>query len=206
MSPLPSLLLAAAWLATVFALPHSEAVSTANLIARTEDPNHLPDLPTLAPASWCQEVPNGKGNVIWHTATGPCTYNTLHGEVTQIGTDWVQLPSTDGGLNQGERPDRPQPTGSPVVEELDGRCFFVKEKMNSASGKTYWGNSEDEIAQQTCNDYCATQLATDKAEGKIGSATCFKNDGKPWADDQGKQPSGSYRTVTTNCAKLTMRR
>lgn len=102
--------------------------------------------------------------------------------------------------DSAERPERPQPTGSPVAEEPDGRCFFVKEKMNSADGKTYWGNSEDEVAQQTCNDYCATKLATDKAEGKIGSATCFKNDGKPWADDQGNQPSGSYCTVGTTCA------
>lgn len=191
MAPLPSLLLAAAWLTPVFALPHFEATSTATLIARTEDPNHLPDLPTLAPASWCQEVPNGKGDVVWHTKTGPCTYNTFRGEVTQIGTEWYQVPATDGGLNQGELPDQPQPTGSGVVEHPDGRCFFLKAKMDSGNGKTYWGNVDEEIAQQTCNDYCATQLATDKAEGKFGSATCFKNDGKPWADNAGNQPSGS---------------
>lgn len=86
MPPLPSLLLVLAWLAPVFALPHPGAITTATLIARTEDPNHPPDLPTLASASWCQEVPNGKSNVIWHTATGPCTYNTLSGKVTQVGT------------------------------------------------------------------------------------------------------------------------
>jgi hypothetical protein len=110
MVSLPSLLLVAAWLATVFAVTHPEAVATRTLIARTDDPNHLPNLPTLAPASYCQEVPNGKGDVVWHTKTGPCTYNTLRGDVTQVGTDWIQLKPTDGGPARSERSDRLQPT------------------------------------------------------------------------------------------------
>ena len=190
MAPLPLLLLAATWLAPVLALPHSEATSTATLIARTDDPNHLPDLPTLAPASWCQEIPNGKGDVVWHTQTGPCTYNTYRGEVTLEGGNWMQLPETDAGLPTGQKSAKPQPTGSGVVEAPDGRCFLVREKAFSANGKTQWNNVEQN-AQQACNDYCVTQLSAAKDEGRVGSATCFKNDGKPWVDHQGNEPSGS---------------
>lgn len=136
----------------------------------------------LSPASWCLEVPNGGGNVVGHTKTGPCTYNTLRGDVTQIGTQWVQVKPTASSTQGTQKPDGP--------DQHDSRCIFVKEKVKSASGNAVWNPIDGDVAQNNCNDYCAAQLAADKAQGKIGSATCFKNDGKPWVDDQGNEPSG----------------
>lgn len=180
--PLPLYLLTAVvWFVLSFALPHSEAVTTGALVARTESVSHPPDMPTLEPQSWCQEViPNGKGNVIWHTKTGPCTYNTLRGDVTLKGTEWVQI-----------QPTATVPNGP---SQSDSRCIFSKVKTQLGNGNAYWKPADDESAQKDCNDYCA-RIATQIGDGdKIKSATCFKNDNKPWVNKQGKQPSGERLT------------
>lgn len=192
MKLLLSLLLAVEWLVTVFALPRPEAVMVDAVVARTPVLFSLPALPTLAPQSWCQEVADGKGAVVWHTKTGSCTYNTYRGDVTRVGTDWVQLKPTDAGLVEGhQRPALPEQSSNSRGQSTgDGRCIFAKIKKKSANGKTFWSPDAD-VAQQTCNDYCANQLAADKAQGKIGSASCFKNDGKPWVNDKNQEPSGS---------------
>lgn len=102
------------------------------------------------------------------------------------------LPPQSMSWEQGRRPDLSEqpkgPSGRPIG---DGRCFFFEVKMKAANGNAFWNPTDGDVTDNACNDYCAIQLAADKAQGKIGPASCFKNDGKPFVNDKGEEQSGS---------------
>lgn len=95
MALLTSLLCAAGWFIPAPALPHSNIDTVVTLGATNPSISNTTDLPTLKSDSWCQEIPNDKGNVVWHSKTGQCTYNTYSGEVTLAGAQWIQVKPTD---------------------------------------------------------------------------------------------------------------
>jgi hypothetical protein len=66
----------------------------------------------------------------------------------------------------------------------ENRCIFAKVKVQLANGHASWKTSEErDSSEHDCKTYCA--IHSMKTQNDIRSASCFKNDGKPWVSEKG---------------------
>lgn len=172
-----SLLLAVGWLITAFALPQ-ETIKAGTVVARALNDTHSSDTPTLTPQVLRQDVLGSSSQA------GFCNYDALPDDTAHKDTETAHFESTETALlRSGKRGVDKEPLGK------ENRCIFAKEKVPSANGCASWETSDDhDSSQHDCKEYCSTHSG--KTQDKIRSTSCFKNDGKPWTDEKGNEPSG----------------
>jgi hypothetical protein len=176
MELLSFLLLAAGWFAAALVIPQ-ETSTVGTVVARTPTDNLGINTPTRTSEPPSETVRNITS---LSSQTALCSSDTMHSDTACQVTETIHSRPMETALARNKKRvnnDR-GPPGS------DNRCIFAKVKVPSANGHASWKTSDDrDSSQHDCNEYCATHSM--KTEDEIKSASCFKNDGKPWTDETG---------------------